>query len=179
MARPIAATQLENKYARLMGAYMVIEHEVEPVKGPAAIIEKQLEIERRKEKMLADLRAMASAIRQFEPDWDHEAVRPILTRPRHRKFGDGAKATYKVLRQAHEPMTTWEIGNAMIEVLGVTDIGDNAVSRLAAVAYGNCQRGLKRGMIERHDGKPIKWSLKQRPRRAVAANSRPSAEIQP
>ena len=93
MARPIAATQLENKYARLMGAYRVIDHEVEPIVGMAAIIEKQLEIERRKRKMLADLQAIAISIRHFEPDWDHEAVKPILTRPRHRKVGEGAKAT--------------------------------------------------------------------------------------
>jgi hypothetical protein len=177
MARQIAATQLENKYARLMGAYLVIEHEVEPVVGMVAIVEKQLEIERRKQKMLADLRGIAIAIRQFEPDWDHEAVKPIQTRPRHRKFGDGAKATYRVLRKATEPLSQWSIAKALVHELGITDPSEHTVQRLSSLAYGNCRRGLERGMIERHEGKPIKYSLKQRPRRAAAANSRPSAEI--
>lgn len=178
MAIPIAATQLENKYARLMGAYQVIDHEVEPVMGMIAIIEKQLEIERRKRKMLADLQAMAVAIRQFEPDWNSEAVKPILTRPRHRKFGEGAKATYRVLKKAEEPMSVWSIGKALVHELGITDLGERTQQQLASVAAGNCQRGVTRGMIERHEGKPIKYSLKQRPRRAAAASSRPSAEIQ-
>jgi hypothetical protein len=178
MARPIAATQLENKYARLMGAYQVIDHEVEPVMGMVGIIEKQLEIERRKRKMLADLQAMAVAIKQFEPDWDSEAVKPILTRPRYRKFGDGAKATYRVLRKATEPMTNWSIAKALVHELGIADLGEGTLQQLASVAYGNCQRGVERGMIERHEGRPIKYSLKQRPRRAAAANSQPSAEIQ-
>ncbi len=177
MARQIAATQLENKYARLMGAYLVIDHEVEPVVGMVAIIEKQLEIERRKQKMLADLRAMASAIRQFEPDWDHEAVKPILTRPRHRKFGDGAKATYRVLRKATEPMSMWSIAKALVGELGITETSEQTLQQLSSVAYGNCRRGLERGMIERHEGRPIKWSLKARPSRAAAASSQPTAGI--
>lgn len=176
MARPIAATQLENKYARLMGAYMVADHEIEPVVGRAAIVEKQLEIERRKKKMIADLRGIAIAIRQFEPEWDHEAVKPILTRPRHRKFGDGAKATYRVLKKASEPLSPWSIAKALVHELGITDPGDRTLYQLSSVAYGNCKRGVERGMIERHEGKPIKYSLKPRPRRATAANSRPSAE---
>lgn len=177
MARPIAATQLENKYARLMGAYLVIDHEVEPVVGMPAIIEKQLEIENRKKKMLADLRAMAIVIRQFEPDWNHEAVKPIHTRPRHRKFGDGAKATYRVLRKATEPLSQWSIAKALVHELGITDPGERTLYQLSSVAYGNCRRGLERGMIERHEGKPIKYSLKPRPSRATAASSRPSAGI--
>jgi hypothetical protein len=179
MARPIAATQLENKYARLMGAYQVIDHEVEPVMGVTAIIEKQLEIERRKRKMLAEMQAIAIAIRQFEPNWDSEAVKAILTRPRQRKVGEGAKATYRVLRNAPEPLSQWFIAKALVHELGITDVTERTMGQLSSIAQGVCKRGFERGMIERHEGKPIKWSLKQRPRRAAAASSRPSAEIQP
>lgn len=54
MARQHAATHSEDKYARLMGSLQMIDHEVEPIIGVVTIIDKQLEIESRKRKMLAE-----------------------------------------------------------------------------------------------------------------------------
>ncbi|WP_125255474.1 hypothetical protein [Brevundimonas fluminis] len=172
MARQHAPTQLEDKYARLMGALQVIDHEVEPVMGVAAIIEKQLEIERRKRKMLEQARAYVAAIRAFEPHWDPEAVRPIITKPRTRKHGEGAKAAYRVLKAADRPLTTWEIGRAIAAELGIAEPDHREKSRLAHIANGACQRSLVRGLVERHEGPPARWSIR---RRAGAAASNRSA----
>lgn len=169
MARQHAATQIEDKYARLMGALQVIDHEVEPVVGVAAIIEKQLEIERRRKKMLEQARAYVTAIRAFEPDWDPEAVKPIITKPRIRKHGEGTKAAYRVLKAADRPLTTWEIGKAMAAELGIAEPDHRGKSRLANIANGACQRSLKRGLVERHEGPPIRWSIR-RPAGAAASN---------
>lgn len=105
MARQHAATQLEDKYARLMGALQVIDHEVEPIIGVVAIIEKQLEIEARKRKMLAEARAITASIRLFEPDWDPERIKAIVTKPRIRQHGQGARAVYRLLKRTDHPLT--------------------------------------------------------------------------
>lgn len=162
MARQHAATQLEDKYARLMGALQVLDHEVEPVVGVRAIIEKQLEIENRRRKMLSDARALKIAIRAFEPDWDPEKVQAIRTKPRIRKHGEGAKAVYRVLKRASEPMTVWELGKAIAPELGITSPDLREIGRLRSIADGACQRRLRSGHLERLDGPPIRWALKQR-----------------
>lgn len=162
MARQHAPTQLEDKYARLLGALQVIDHEVEPIVGVAAIIEKQLEIERRRKKMLEQARAYIAAIRAFEPDWDPETVKPIITKPRIRKHGEGAKAAYRVLKAADRPLTTWEIGKEIASELGIANPDQREKSRLAHIANGACQRSLKRGLVERHEGPPFRWSIKRR-----------------
>lgn len=162
MARQHAATQLEDKYARLMGALQVIDHEVEDVIGVAAIIEKQLEIERRKQKMLAEARSITASIRLFEPDWDPEKVAAILTRPKLRKHGQGSRAVYRLLKRADHPLTTWEIGKAIAADLGLSNPDHRELTRLASMANGTCQRGLKRGIVELHVGTPNRWS-KRRP----------------
>lgn len=170
MARQHAPTQLEDKYARLMGALQVIDHEVEPIVGVAAIIEKQLEIERRRKKMLAQAQAYVAAIRAFEPDWDPETVKPIVTKPRIRQHGEGAKAAYRVLKAADRPLTSWEIGKAIAGELSIANPDHRERSRLASIANGACQRALKRGLVQRHEGPPARWSVR-RPASA-AANSR-------
>lgn len=172
MARPIAATQLENKYARLMGALQVIDHEVEPVIGVVAIIEKQLEIERRKQKMLAEARAITASIRLFEPDWNPEKVKAIVTKPRIRKHGQGARAVYRLLKRADRPLTTWEIGKAIAPDVGVEAPDHRELMRLSSLAHGTCQRALKRGLVELHVGKPNRWATK---RLGAAASSHTTA----
>ena len=172
MARQHAATQLENKYARLMGDLETIDFEIEPITGIAAIIDKQIEIHNRKQKMLAQARAWTVAIRAFEPDWNPEEVKAIRTKPRIRKHGAGAKAAYKVLKNADRPLTTWEIGKGIAIELGQTAPDHRERSRLANIANGACQRSLKRGLVERHDGVPIRWSIRQRP--SAFASSQPT-----
>lgn len=172
MARQHAATQLEDKYARLMGALQVIDHEVEPVVGVVAIIEKQLEIERRKKKMLADARAITASIRFFEPDWDPEKVKAIVTKPRIRQHGKGARAVYRLLKQADRPLTTWEIGKAIAPEIGLPSPDRRELLRLMSIANGTCHRALKRGLVELHVGKPNRWAAK---RLDASANSRTTA----
>ena len=156
-----------------MGALQVIEHEVEPVIGVAAIIEKQLEIERRRKKMLVQAQAYVTAIRAFEPDWNPEKVKAIVTKPRVRAHAEGAKAAYGVLKAAAEPLTTWEIAKRMAIELEIAEPGHKEISRLASMAYGAMQRSLKRGLVERHDGPPFRWSVRQRG--DVAANNQRAA----
>lgn len=171
MARQHAATQLEDKYARLMGDLQVIDFEVEPITGIAAIIDKQIEIQNRKRKMLGKAVALTTAIRAFEPDWNPEKVKAIRTKPRVRKHGEGAKAAYKVLKKAERPLTTWEIGKGIAIELGLSAPDHREQSRMANIANGACQRSLKRGLVERHEGPPIRWSVKQRP--SASASSPP------
>lgn len=177
MARQHAPTQLEEKYARLMGDIQVIDQEVEPIIGVAAIIEKQLEIERRKKKMYERARALTVAIRAFEPEWDPEKVKPIVTKPRVRKHGEGSKAAYRVLKASSEPLTTWEMGKRMRAELGLADAKSREINRLAHIANGAMQRSLKRGLVIRHDGTPIRWSIKSRA--DVVASSRRAALTEP
>ncbi len=172
MARQHAATQLEDKYARLMGDLNVIDFEVEPITGITAIIDKQIEIQNRKRKMLAKAMALTTAIRAFEPDWNPEKVKAIRTTPRVRKHGEGAKAAYRVLKAADRPLTTWEIGKGIATELGLTAPDHREKSRLANIANGACQRSLKRGLVERHEGEPIRWSVRRRP--SAAASSPPT-----
>lgn len=172
MARQHAATQLEDKYARLMGALQVIDHEAEPIIGVVAIIEKQLEIEARKRKMLAEARAITASIRLFEPDWDPEKVKAIITKPRIRHHGAGARAVYRLLKRADRPLTTWEIGKAIAPEIGLPDPDRREITRLAGIANGTCQRALKRGLVELHIGKPNRWAAK---RLGAAASSRTTA----
>lgn len=170
MARQHAATQLEDKYARLMGALQVIDHEVEPVNGVAAIIEKQLEIERRKQKMLAEARSITASIRLFEPDWNPETVKAIITKPRIREHGQGARAVYRILKSADRPLTTWEIGKAIAPEVGLPDPDRRELTRLVGIANGTCQRGLKRGIVELHVGTPNRWS-KRRPNASASTRT--------
>lgn len=169
MARQHAPSQLEDKYARLMGDLQVIDFEVEPITGIAAIIDKQIEIQNRKRKILARAVALTTAIRAFEPEWDPEKVRAIRTKPRIRKHGEGAKAAYRVLKKADRPLTTWEIGKGIAIELGLTAIDHRERSRLANIANGACQRSLKRGLVDRHDGAPIRWSVRRRPSAAASS----------
>lgn len=158
MARQHAATQLEDKYARLMGALQVIDHEIEPIIGLAAIIEKQLEIERRKQKMLAEARAITASIRLFEPEWNPEQVKAIVTKPRIRTHGQGARAVYRLLKRADRPLTIREIGKAIAPEVGLPSPDRRELMRLDAIANGTCQRALKRGLVELHIGTPNRWS---------------------
>ncbi len=172
MARQHAATQLEDKYARLMGALQVIDHEVEPVVGVAAIIEKQLEIENRKRKMLAEARAITASIRLFEPEWDPEKIKAIVTKPRIRLHGQGARAVYRALKFADRSLTTWEIGKAIAPEIGLPNPDNRELTRLAAIANGTCQRALKRGLVTKDAGPPIRWTAI---RLGAFANSRTTA----
>lgn len=169
MARQHAATQLEDKYARLMGALQIIDHEVEPLVGFAAIIEKNIEIENRKKKMLAEARSITASIRLFEPDWDPEQVKAIITKPRIRTHGAGARAVYRLLKRADRPLTTWEIGKAIAPEVGLPDPDRREIARLVGIANGTCQRALKRGLVELHIGKPNRWTAK---RLGASANTR-------
>jgi len=173
MARQHAPSQLENKYARLMGDLQVIDFEIEPITGIAAIIDKQIEIQNRKRKMLEKARALTTAIRAFEPDWDPEKVKAIRTKPRIRRHGEGAKAAYRVLKNAERPLTTWEIGKRMAIELGQIAPDHRERSRLASTANGACQRSLKRGLVDRHEGTPIRWSVRRRP--SAAASTLPTS----
>lgn len=173
MARQHAPSQLEDKYARLMGDMQVIDFEIEPVTGVAAIIEKQIEIQNRKRKMMAQALALTAAIRTFEPDWDPEKVKAIRTKPRTRKHGEGAKAVYRVLKAAEQPLTAWEIGKRVAVELGIATLDHREGCRLMAIAKGACQRSLRRGLVDRHEGPPIRWSVRRRP--SAAASSLPTS----
>lgn len=173
MARQHAPTQLEDKYARLMGDLQVIDFEIEPVTGLAAIIDKQIEIQNRKRKMLEQARALTAAIRAFEPDWDPEKVKAIRTKPRVRKHGEGAKAAYRVLKNSDRPLTVWEIGKGIAIELGLTSLDHRERSRLSHIANGACQRSLKRGLVDRHEGPPIRWSVRRRP--SASASNQPTS----
>lgn len=172
MARQHAATQLEDKYARLMGSLQVIDHEVEPIIGVVAIIEKQLEIEARKRKMLVEARAITASIRLFEPDWDPEKVKAIVTKPRIRQHGQGARAVYRLLKRTDHPLTAWEIGKGIAPEIGLPSPDRRELLRLMSIANGTCQRALKRGLVELHVGKPNRWAAK---RLGVAASSHTTA----
>ena len=77
-----------------------------------------------------------------------------------------------MLKKADHPLTTWEIGKGIAIELGLTAIDHRERSRLASIANGACQRSLKRGLVDRHDGEPIRWSVRRRP--SAAASNQPT-----
>lgn len=158
MGRPTAAVTLERKYARKLGEYAVIEQETEPVVGVDAILRKWAEIEQRKRVLRREIAAIEIAIKQFEPDWDRSAIEPLRTRPRVRRHGMGARAAYGVLREASQPLTTWQIAKAAAQALKLENPTLQDLARLTSVASGVCRRGEGKG-LHRHPGKPTRWAM--------------------
>jgi hypothetical protein len=121
------------------------------------------EIERTHEalrKMVLDLEHLDNAIRQFDPDYQVETIKPKAFRPPKdwSNRGEMSRIILSVLRQAAEPLTTRDIAVQLL-IERALDRQDARLLRLMTKRVGVALRGQRDNGIVRSAQGPGQYML--------------------
>lgn len=153
-------SKLERAYALALGEYQTAEIATETIVGIAALEAADRRIQARRAVLQEKMDRIDYLIRlQVDPEWDRSSVRPLIPRSNRGK-GAVSKLAYGILKKADDPMTAREIARGVARELGLGNPDDREINRLEGSIRGALERRRKDGMVERHEGKPTRWSLK-------------------
>lgn len=157
--RPQFLSKLEREFAILRGKFNDAERTVETVIGLHAIREKWIEIESTKVLLKRKMDQIEGTIRQFDPTFDVERVKPIRpTARRARAQGSISRTALASLRAAGRPMTATELAKAVAATLGLEEPDHRAISRLASVIHTSFDRYVLRGRLKLAGENPKRWA---------------------
>ena len=110
--------------------------------------------------MVADLEHLDATIRQFDPDYRVEAIRPKAFRPPKdwAKRGEMTRIVLSILRQAAEPLTTRDIALQLL-VERALDSSDQRLLRLMSKRVGVALRGQRDKSVVRSEQGPGQYML--------------------
>lgn len=162
--------QLEKRYARLLGQYEVAEQAVEPVYGLHAVLEKWVEIESTKKLLKRQMDQIAGTLRQFEPTWESERVRPIHPRGPSRGPGIISRVALAFMRTEKRPLSGREISRGVARRLKMVDPTERDIARIESAVIGTLTKRLGK-TISCEGEKPRRWSLVSADRVVAGARS--------
>lgn len=150
--------QLERDYAICMSRYERAELATETIVGikALALADRRIQAERRvlREKM----EKLDYLLRlQVDPLWTPEHLSPLHV-PRKGRQGAIAKAAYRILRAAKDPLPVRQIAKMVAVELGVEQ-SESEIARLHGAITGCMKRRLADGDVEKVEGKPIRWRV--------------------
>lgn len=153
---------LERDYALALGAYETADQAAETIVGLAALTAADKAITARKQVLKEKLGKLDYLLRlQVDPQWTPHHLRPIHPKTGSRR-GAIAKAAYRVLKSAKEPMKVREIAHAAADILGVNRTDFRAIDRLDSAIHGTLKKRLAEGAVLTDGGKPTRWSVPDR-----------------
>lgn len=140
MADPHVLTALNAKYARLTGELQ--------------------RLNRRAEKVRADIAHVEATIRLFRADWVGEAVKPInpIKPSRWKRRGQGLVTALSIMREAGGPMTAREVATKALSAQGMELPDSKTLSAVAGSLAASLERRVGHG-ITIIEGRPRRWQL--------------------
>ena len=110
--------------------------------------------------MVADLEALDATIRQFDPDYQVEAIRPKAFRPPKdwSNRGEMTRIILSVLRQAAEPLTTRDVALQLL-IERALDKSDVRLLRLMTKRVGVALRDQRDKGVVRSEQGPGQYQL--------------------
>lgn len=161
MSNPILV-QLERDYAIALSQYERAEEATETIVGRKALEEADRQIIARRKALKEKMERISYLIRaQVDPEWTPGHIRPHHVRKTERRGGI-AKAAYKVLKAAAEPLKTREIARLVAPVLGVDPSDLKAIMRLDVAIHSTLTARHSEGEVERIEGPPVRWRVRPR-----------------
>lgn len=120
------------------------------------------ELEERLEQLRSEVLHVDAVIRLMDPAYQLDAIVPKVRRQRRQWFGNGelVRSILETLRKAAQPLTTREIGLAVMERKGF-DTNDGATLRLIEKRVDATLR-RRPGMVERvvYGPRSVGWSVR-------------------
>jgi len=164
---------LERRYARALGNYETIAQGREVIVGRRALEASAARIEEMRKRYIAVMEDAAEKIRQrYAPDWTAGHIKPIYSRQGKRPVGQISRLAYAALRKAKGPMSSSDVARVIADDLGV-QLGDHrAISKIASTIQITFLKRVKEGMIELHDGRPMRWAPVPVQKRQLSAAAR-------
>lgn len=160
MTRPHVVIELERQYAVALSRYERAELATETIVGMKALAEADRRIQALKKVLTEKMDRIDYLIRiQHDPEWDRSKIQPLHI-PKPGRRGEIAKAAYKVLKAAKEPMTVREIAHAVAPTLEVDKANYREINKLHSAIDGSLQRRLKEDEVEKIEGKPNRWAVR-------------------
>jgi len=110
--------------------------------------------QRRTRTLLEDLEHLDATIRQFDPDYKLEDIRPKGFRPPSdwASRGEVSRTVLGMLRQASEPMTTRDIALAIMKRRGLNTADDKMVRKMTKRAGVALRAQRNNGLISSQNG---------------------------
>lgn len=171
--------KLERDYAIALSRYERAELATETVVGLAALEAADRQIIAERKVLREKMDRLSYLLRlQVDPEWNDDHIRPLHV-PRHDRHGQIAKAAYRVLKAATEPMRTREIARLVAPMLGVE--GEKEIARIDSAIATTLKKRADEGSIDRIEGKPVRWFVQPRkwvrPATRVAFASAPPVRV--
>jgi hypothetical protein len=179
MARSEILVSLERHYALALGRYENAERAIEPVVGLKAVVAEDERIQAEKKKLKEKMERITYLIRvQIDPDWEPGHIRPVIPKVNKNRQGKIARAAYKVLKEAKEPLRVREIAHRVAIEMGLEKPDHLQINKLDSAIHGTLTNRLKDGMVVHDGGTPKRWSITrpdaaEQARAFASANSRP------
>lgn len=179
--RPQFLSKLERQYAILRGKFNDAERTVETVVGLHAIREKWIEIESTKKLLKRQMDQIEGTIRQFDPTFEGERVKPIRpTTPTRRAPGSILRPALAALRQSAQPMTAWELAKIVAGSLGIAEPNSRELGKISTVVSTALDKHVRKGHVKLVAENPKRWTLPSATSRAAApADARLDAASSP
>lgn len=163
MAREYYLVEAEKQYALALGRLQTVELATETVVGIRAMERADLRVQAERRAIQAKLDSIALHIRNlYDPEWEPHHIRPIIPRRPPRRRGETAKMAYLALKRTKAPLSAWEIADLIASQVGVEVADRQAIAKLASNITTSLQRRFQEGMIERLEGRPMRWQVPSR-----------------
>lgn len=149
-------TSLENKMGLWAGELR--EHEAK-IAEIQSLFETLPTHTARAERLKTVLQCAGEVMREIDPAWTDERVKPSkpFVHKSPVKLGQTAKRTLDVLREASEPLTTREIALRILALEGVSDPSSKDIQRVSNSVDATLRQ--KESRVVTHDeGWPRRWS---------------------
>src|SRR5579872_107613 len=110
--------------------------------------------QRHTRKLLEDLEHLDATIRQFDPDYKLEYIKPKGFRPPSdwANRGEMSRAILSMLRQATEPMTTKDVALAVMKRRGLNTADNKLVRKMTKRAGVALRAQRNNGLVSGQDG---------------------------
>lgn len=155
--------EAEKQYALALGRLQTVEIATETVVGAKAMERADQRVQAEKKAIQAKLESIQLNIRLlYDPEWTPDHVKPLVPRRPPRRKGEIAKMGYRALKRSNAPLSAWEIADLIADDVGVDATDRRSVAKLADGVAMSLNRRTKEGMVERVEGKPIRWRAPRR-----------------
>ena len=181
MSDRLLLSKLERQYAILRGKFNDAERTVEPVVGLHAIREKWIEIESTKKLLKRQMDHIEGTIRQFDPTFEGERIRPIRpTTPTRRAPGSISRPALAALRKSAQPMTAWEVAKIVAGSLGIAEPDSRDLGKISVGVNNTFDKYVRKGHVKLVAENPKRWAFSAATSRAAApADARLDAASSP
>lgn len=154
----MSLSELENRYARLLGLHQSAETQAEDAIGLKAIIAADSEIRRSRRQLEGRMAQIRKNIRALHnPDWEPYHLWPIQPKPQE-KYHLVARRAYAVLRSHGGWMKVQPLAQQIVAEMGL-EVEHRLVSKFANTIRGGLTARVTEGLIEKR-GNPAEYRIK-------------------